>query len=133
MITANGVFAVALLLHCELGLSVTKSLVMSECRISNDVLCCDGWIIRYPLLWNRPAESQDEIIRLMELLETMHGIPHQGTQIGLLQSSTHRHFNERTLVEPYIWAGDVEDGSLLPSVASADDSASSSAPIGDEQ
>ena len=83
----------------------------SSCWLSNGVLC-DGWI-RYPLLWNRPAESQDEIIRLMELLELMHGIPHQGTQIELLRNSTHRHFNERA---PLIdLADDIEAGSSLPS------------------
>ena len=105
---------------------ITKSLAVScSGRLSNEVLC-DG-CIRYPLLWNRPAESQDEIIRLMELLETMHGIPHQDSQIGLLRCSMHiRPFNERTRVEPY--ADDyVEDGSLLPSTPSC----ASSAPDGE--
>ena len=110
---------------------MTLFLVVScFCWLSIDVLDCDGWI-RYPLLWNRPAESQDEIIRLMELLETMHGIPHQGTQTDLLRNSTHRHFSCRaicqTIVEPY--AGeDVEDSSLLPSTPGT----ASSAPCGEK-
>ncbi len=48
-----------------------------------------GLIFRYPLLWNRPAESQDELIVLMELLEQVHGIPQQD-QIQLIIGNADR-------------------------------------------
>jgi len=50
--------------------------------------------IRYPLLWNRPAESQDELIMLMELLEQVHGIPQQD-QIQLIVGNAERSVGQR--------------------------------------
>lgn len=47
----------------------------------------------YPLLWNRPAESEPELVALLEALETVHGIPQTGL-VELLRESSRREFRQ---------------------------------------
>ena len=42
--------------------------------------------VRYPLLWNCPAESQNELLELMDAIQHVHGI-HQEDQTKLLLES----------------------------------------------
>eukprot|EP00951_Prasinocladus_malaysianus_P037705 scaffold407127_cov47-Prasinocladus_malaysianus.AAC.2 len=44
-------------------------------------------VSRYPLLWNSPAEREEELVQLMDLLETLHGIPQRESKQLLARSS----------------------------------------------
>ena len=46
----------------------------------------DAIPIRYPLLWNTPAESQDELVLIMNSVSTQHGIE-QDREIHMLTSA----------------------------------------------
>ena len=41
---------------------------------------------RYPLLWNTPAESQEELVQIMNSVKSLHGIE-QDREIGILTSA----------------------------------------------
>eukprot|EP00873_Tetraselmis_striata_P003753 jgi/Tetstr1/424017/TSEL_014628.t1 len=59
-----------------------------QCRYHADVVRA-----LYPLIWNRPAESEEELVALMRALEEVHGIP-QDELVAMLQASSSRRFKQ---------------------------------------
>ena len=56
---------------------------MSNARFNAEfaiwMLCC-----RYPLVWNRPSESEEELAEFVQAIEHLHGIP-QAEILALLR------------------------------------------------
>eukprot|EP00873_Tetraselmis_striata_P026617 jgi/Tetstr1/446881/TSEL_003661.t1 len=63
-----------------------------HCRYRADVVRA-----LYPLLWNRPAESEAELVALLHALQEVHGIPQDGL-VRMLWDSSSRTFKEVPVV-----------------------------------